>query len=385
MHFDFDEEVERRGSGASKWDDGPADVLPMWVADMDFRTAPPVVDALQARVAHGVFGYAHLPEAYFEAVSGWQARRHRHYFTQEDMLVTSGVVPAITATLRALTRPGDRVILQPPVYNCFFSSIRNMGCGIEENALLLRAGRYEMDFDDLERRAAHPDCRALLLCNPHNPVGRVWSVEDLRRLHEICARHGVTVVSDEIHADLTLPGQRHQCYAALGPEVAARSVTCLAASKTFNLAGLQIATIVAPDPTLRARINKALNVHEVCDVNPFGISASIAAYTEGAAWHGALLRYLDENRRFAADYLAEALPKLAFTPPEATYLAWLDARAWGESAEALAARVLARGRLRLTAGTAYGAAGEGFLRLNMACPRARLEDGLTRLVTALRT
>ncbi|SOC00201.1 cystathione beta-lyase [Rhodobacter sp. JA431] len=383
MTFDFDELVERRGSGAAKWDDTPADVLPMWVADMDFRTAPAVVEALHARVAHGVFGYAHLPAAYYDAVAGWQARRHGHQFAREDMLVTSGVVPAVTAILRALTRPGDRVILQPPVYNCFFSSIRNMGCGVEENALILRDGRYEMDFADLERRAAHPDCRALLLCNPHNPVGRVWSAEELRRLHEICARHGVTVVSDEIHADLTMPGHRHQCYAALGPEVAANSVTCLAASKAFNLAGLQIASIVAPDPDLRGRIDKALNVHEVCDVNPFGIAATIAAYTDGAAWHAALVDYLAENSRFLAEYLATHLPKLHFTPPQATYLAWLDAHAYGQSAEALAAQVQEKGLLRLTAGTAYGAAGEGFLRLNMACPRARLEDGLTRLAKAL--
>ncbi|WP_146746299.1 MalY/PatB family protein [Rhodovulum viride] len=248
------------------------------------------------------------------------------------------------------------------------------GCAVEENALILRDGRYEMDFDDLERRAAHRDCRALLLCTPHNPVGRVWTAAEPRRLHEICARHGVTVVSDEFHAGLTLPGHRHQCYAALSPDVAAGSVTCRsAARKAFNLAGLRIATIAAPDSELRGRIDKALNVHEVCDLNPFGIVATIAACTEGADCHAALIDYLAGNNRLAAARLADTRPDAGFTPPEATYLAWLDLRAFGQSAEALVAQVRDTGRL--IAGTAYGAAGEGFLRLNMACPRARLEDG----------
>lgn len=384
MQFDFDTVVSRRGSGSAKWDqDAQADILPMWVADMDFRTAPAVIAALEQRVAHGIFGYAAMPDAFYEAVQGWQARRHGLLLEREWLLYTSGVVPAISAVLRALTHPGDRVVVQTPVYNCFFSSIRNMGCSIVENPLVNRDGRYEMDFEDLERKVALPDVRALLLCNPHNPVGRVWSAQELRKLGEICLRHGVVVVSDEIHADLVLPGHRHQPFAALDPAFRQRSVTCTAATKAFNFAGLQIATIVAADPDLRAGINKALNVHEVCDVNPFGIAATIAAYDAGEGWLDALRAYIRANAEVTHAFVAQRLPALQMTMPEATYLAWIDCRSLGRSSAELSAHLVEKAKLRISEGTIYGAQGEGFIRLNMACPRTTLLDGLERLASGL--
>lgn len=384
MSFDFDTVVPRRGTDSAKWEasDDPA-MLPMWVADMDFRTAPVVVEALQRRVAHGVFGYTRVPEAWFEAVQAWSLHRHGLPISRSAMLYTSGVVPAISAILRALTHPGDKVLLQTPVYNCFFSSVRNLGCQVVESPLRQVGDRFEMDFEDLEARLADRDLRVLILCNPHNPVGRAWTREELTRLDELAARHGVTVVSDEIHRDLVVPGHTHQAFAALGPETAARSITCSSPSKAFNLAGLQIASIVVEDPDLRARVDKALNVHEVCDVNPFGVVATIAAYTRGGPWLDALNGYLGDNRRLVEEFFAARLHGLHVTPGEATYLAWIDARTLGVSSAQLVARLAGEGRVLLSAGTAYGAAGEGYLRLNMACPRAILVDGLERIASVL--
>lgn len=383
MSFHFDTPIERRGSGSYKWDSVASDSLPMWVADMDFQTAPAVIEALQRRVAHGVFGYSQVPDAYYNALLDWQARRHNFTIERDWVLYTSGVVPAISAILRALTHPGDRVVVQSPVYNCFYSSIRNLGCQVVENELRNRDGHYEMDYQALEQQLAHPDVHVLLLCNPHNPVGRAWRTEELTRLGELCLRYDVVVVSDEIHSDLVFPGEFHQPFATIDPHFLRASVTCSSPSKAFNIAGLQIANIIVSDPALRTRINKALNVHEVCDVNPLGIEALIAAYSQGEAWLDALRTYLHGNYQHTQAFLEQAIPRLQLTHQEATYLAWIDCRALSASSAEISQRLATQGQLLINEGTLYGSTGEGYIRLNLACPRSVLEDGLQRLQSVL--
>lgn len=375
--FDFDEIVPRRGTNSYKWDSAPdSRTLPMWVADMDFRTAPVIIEALKRRVEHGIFGYTRVPDEYFKAVTGWFARRHGWRFSEECILYTSGVVPALSAVIKALAEPGDSVIVQTPVYNCFFSSIRNNGCRIVENPLIYSDGYYTMDFDDLERKASDGSVRLLLLCNPHNPAGRVWRRDELQRLGEICLRHGVTVVSDEIHCELTFPGYSYTPFATVGREIFEKSVICCSPSKAFNTAGLQIANIMTPDADVRRRIDRAINVNEVCDVNPFGVEALIAAYTGGEPWLDSLRQYLNDNYTELRAYFEENLPYLTVTRMEGTYLVWVDIRPLGIGADTLEERLLAEENLWFNSGTMYGT--DGFLRINIACPRAVMMEGLER-------
>ena len=376
--YNFDEIIPRRGTNSYKWDSAADDsVLPMWVADMDFRTAPPVIDALRRRVEHGIFGYTRVPDTYYEAVIDWFRRRHGWTINRDWIIYTSGVVPAISAVIKALTVPGDKVLVQTPVYNCFFSSIRNNGCEILSSPLLPEGDSYRMDFDDLERKASDPRTRLFLLCNPHNPAGRVWTREELQRAGEICLRHGVTVLSDEIHCELVYPGHTYTPFASLSEEFQRHSVTCISPSKSFNIAGLQIANIVAEDETMRRRIDKAININEVCDVNPFGVIATIAAYNEGEAWLTELLDYLKGNYDAMRTFCEAQLPDFPIARLEGTYLVWMDCRKLGIPSEELEEQLKEAG-LWLNAGTMYGAEGEGFMRWNIACPRARLREGLAR-------
>ncbi|ALR18594.1 MalY/PatB family protein [Vibrio natriegens] len=382
--FNFDQIVERKGSGSVKWDSmGNSSILPMWVADMDFRTAEPIVSALKQRVEHGVFGYTKVPDAYYAAVINWFGKRHNFHVQREWIQYTSGVVPALSAILKALTNPGDGAIVQTPAYNCFFSSIRNMDCHLVENPLVNRDGYYEMDFDDLERKASRSDVKVLILCNPHNPVGRAWTQEELTRLGEICFRHGVKVISDEIHCDLTFPGVQHQPFAALGDEFLANTVTTNSPSKSFNIAGLQIANIITADKQLRDKIDRVLNIHEVCDVNPFGVSALMAAYNESEAWLYALREYLHQNYLVVVEFINQHLPRLSVVQQEATYLAWIDCRQLDLPSAEIGEKLITEGALMLNQGAVYGTQGEGYIRLNMACPRAQLLDGLQRMARVL--
>ncbi len=383
MKADFDTPVERRGTGSYKWDTpGNSDVLPMWVADMDFRTAPCIVDALRDRVGHGVFGYTKVGREYYDAVTGWFASRHGWHIDPDHIIYTSGVVPAISAILQALTLPGDMVITQTPAYNCFFSSIRNSGCQLAENPLRYEDGRYTIDFDDLERKAAEPRARILLLCNPHNPSGRVWTADELRRIGDICLRHRLTVIADEIHCEFTSPGFTYTPFASLSPELARITAACISPSKAFNIAGLQIANIVAADPGIRERIDRAININEVCDVNPFGPVATVAAYSPaGAQWLDELRSYLHDNYLAVTDYFARHLPHYRIAPLEGTYLVWIDITPSGLDADTLARRMLHEQRLMLSPGSIYG---DGrFLRLNIACPRSRVDDALRRIGAVL--
>lgn len=385
MKYDFDKTIDRRATNSYKWDSAPEDVLPMWVADMDFRTAPAIIDALQKRVAHGIFGYTRVPDAYYDAVTSWFSRRHGWDIDREWIIYTSGVVPAVSAVIKALTVPGDKVIVQTPVYNCFFSSIRNNGCEIVSNPLRRTADTYEMDFDALERCAADPRAKVMLLCNPHNPAGRVWTPDELTRLGNICLRNGVTVVADEIHCELVYQGFKYTPFASLSDAFLHRSVTCVSPSKAFNIAGLQIANIVAFDNDLRSRIDKAININEVCDVNPFGVAATIAAYNEGEEWLNQLVDYLHGNYEAMAEFCRRELPEFPITRLEGTYLVWMDCSSLGMPSDALEHVLLDDARLWLNAGTMYGAEGEGYMRWNIACPRSVMLDGLNRFLNFVRS
>ena len=379
MKYDFDEIIPRRGTNSYKWDSAAEEgVLPMWVADMDFRTAPPVVDALQRRVSHGIFGYTRVPDAYYEAVTHWFGRRHGWHIEREWMIYTSGVVPAISAVIKALTEPGDKVLVQTPVYNCFFSSIRNNGCEVVSSPLNPVGRTFAADYEDLERKAADERVKILLLCNPHNPAGRVWTREELTRIGEICLRHHIVVLSDEIHCELVLPGHEYTPFASISETFLQHSVTCVSPSKAFNIAGLQIANIVSADEEVRRKIDRAINVNEVCDVNPFGVIATMAAYNEGEEWLLQLLDYLGDNYLYMKTFCEAELPEFPIAELEGTYLVWMDCRRLGLPSEELERQLVRDARLWLNAGTMYGAEGEGFMRWNIACPRAVVRDGLER-------
>lgn len=380
MKYNFDDITRRRGSYSYKWDSAADEnVLPMWVADMDFRTAPAIVDALAKRVQHGIFGYTKVPPAYYDATVAWFRRRHRFHIQKEWILFTSGVVPALSAVIKALTQPGDKVLVQTPVYNCFFSSIGNDECEMVTNVLHYADGQYRIDFDDLEQKAADPKVKLMLLCNPHNPVGRVWTRDELMRIGEICLRHDVIVVSDEIHCDLVYDGFTHIPFASVSEAFLPRTVTCTAPSKTFNLAGIQVANIIAADEQIRKKIDKALNVNEVCEINAFAVEALIAAYAQGDEWLDELRAYLHGNYTLLVDFFRNHLPHLHVLPLEATYLVWVDCSALGISSKEIVDRLLSEEKLWLNEGTMYGEAGEGFVRINIATQRSRLIQGLEKL------
>jgi len=384
MKYNFDEIVPRRNSNSYKWDTAKEeDVLPMWVADMDFRTAPAIIRALEKRVHHGVFGYTKVPPAYFEATISWFQRRHNFSIQTDWLLFTSGVVPALSAIIKALTAPGDKVLVQTPVYNCFFSSIRNDQCEMVANELIYKDGTYHIDFDDLERKASDPKVKLMLLCNPHNPAGRVWKKEELQRIGDICLRNNVLIVSDEIHCDLVYEGHTHIPFASLNKEFLQNSVTCIAPTKTFNLAGIQVANIIAADEEIRKKIDKALNINEVCEINAFAVEALIAAYNEGEDWLEELKKYLYDNYEYLTAFFSQYLPKLPVLPLEATYLVWVDCSALGQTSEEIVKILLEKEKLWVNEGTLYGVAGEGFIRINIACPREIVVRGLEKIKRAL--
>lgn len=386
MKYDFDKPVDRRGSGSYKWDEtDEKDLIPLWVADMDFQTAPAIINALRRRVEHGVFGYTLVAESYYESVISWFRRRHQWSIQREWIQYTSGVVPALSVIVKAFTEPGDEVILQTPVYNCFFSSVRNNGCRIVENRLLRNSdNRYTMDFDDLAEKARSPRAKLLILCNPHNPAGRVWTTEELVRVYNICKENGVIVVSDEIHNELTY-GQRYTAYGTVD-EGLTNAIICTSPSKSFNTAGLQIAIIICSNPEWRQKIDRAININEVCDVNPFGVVALQAAYNESEEWLDALTDYLWQNYQMLLDFFRSELPHLKVTPLEGTYLVWVDIRATGMTADEVTEKLLREARVQVNSGTMYGSeAGEGFIRINIACPRARLTEALHRIAKLLKS
>lgn len=385
MKYVFDKITPRRATNSYKWDMAHNDdVLPMWVADMDFRTAPAVVEALRKRVEHGIFGYTKVPPAYYEAITDWFARRHGWQIEKDWIIYTSGVVPALSAVIKALTVPGDCILVQPPVYNCFFSSICNNGCEIVENPLLYINETYRIDFAGLEQKASDPKVKLLLLCNPHNPAGRVWTRQELTRIGEICLRNDVIVIADEIHCELVYPGHTYTPFASISEEFLMHSVTCTSPSKAFNLAGLQIANIISADEYMRMKIDKAININEVCDVNPFGVEALMAAYNDGEEWLEELKHYLAINYNYLKAYFNEYLPEFPVVILEGTYLVWVDCSILKRRSKEIVEILLEDEKLWVNEGSMYGEAGEGFIRLNIACPRQVLIDGLDRLKRGLK-
>ena len=387
MEYDFSRPTDRRGTDSYKWDSAPeADIIPLWVADMDFETFPAITEALQRRVAHGIFGYTRVPEAYYEAVCRWFKKRHGWHINREDIIYTSGVVPAVSAVIKALTLPGDQVIVQGPVYNCFFSSIRNNGCEMVSNSLIYNKEelRYEIDFDDLERKLKHERARLMLLCNPHNPGGRVWTRDELTRVAELCRKYGVRVVSDEIHCELTLYDNEYVPFGSLPDELSRDSITCCSPSKAFNTAGLQIANIVCRDAEVRNRIDRAININEVCDVNPFGVIALQAAYSdEGYEWLTQLRKYISANYDLLLERFVRELPKCKVMRMEGTYLAWIDCSELHISSDEIEEMLMHENKVWVNAGSMYGAEGAAFIRINMACTSELLNEGITRIVNGL--
>lgn len=378
MKYDFDALTDRRGTQSLKWDVGP-DELPMWVADMDFPTAPCIREALQKRLDHGVFGYSVVPEEWADAYLGWWRDRHRFQMERDWLIFCTGVVPAISSVVRKLTTPGENVLIQTPVYNIFFNSIVNNGRNVLESPLRCENGVYDMDFARLERDLSDPQTTLMILCNPHNPVGKIWDRETLAEVGRLCRQHRVVVLSDEIHCDLTDPGKEYVPFASASEDCRANSVTCMAPTKCFNMAGLQTAAVSVPDPFLRHKVWRGLNTDEVAEGNAFAADAAIAAFTRGGPWLDELRAYLYENKQAVRDFLAAELPEIRLTPSEATYLLWLDCGALCDDAAPLAGFIRARTGLYLSEGGQYGGAGKRFLRMNIACPRSRLLDGLDRL------
>lgn len=384
--FDFDTVINRRGTNSYKWDIvKEEDVIPLWVADMDFKAAPAILEALKKRVEHGVFGYTLVPDSYYEAIINWFARRHNWQIDRSWIIYTTGVVPAVSCAIKALTLPGEKVLIQTPDYNCFFSSIKNNGCEVAENELVRRGDSYEVDFEDFERQCADEKTTVFLLCNPHNPAGRVWTKEELERMNDICLAHGVRVISDEIHCELVMPGHRFTPFAAISDACRDNSVVLNSPTKAFNIAGLQIANIIFADPAMRRRIDRAVNINEVCDVNPFGVVALQAAYNESEEWLDSLNHYIWGNYLALKEFIAKELPRLEVTRLEGTYLAWVDIKATGLTSDEAYGKLMKEGRVYVNSGTMYGRrAGEGYLRINLACPRATLLEGMKRMGGVLR-
>ena len=379
MKYDFDSVNNRVGTNSVKWDIHP-DVIPLWVADMDFQVLPEIKEALSRRVEQGIFGYTEVPESYYEAIINWFDRRHHWHIDRSWILYTSGVIPATAAALKAFTLPGEKVLIQTPVYNCFFSSIANCGCEPVENELVREGNTYRIDFADFENKCADPKTTVFLLCNPHNPAGRVWTKEELERMNEICMRHDVKVISDEIHCELIMPGYTFVPFASVSEACADNSVILNSPTKNFNIAGLQIANIICKNRQWLRRIDRAVNINETCDVNPFGVIALQEAYNKGAEWIDELNTYLYDNYKALKDFFHEELPKLEVLKLEGTYLVWVDITALEFTSDEVADKLLKEAKVWVNSGTMYGRkAGQGYLRINIATPRATLMEGLKRM------
>lgn len=382
MSYDFDTPVDRRGTFCEKWDIKENE-LPMWVADMDFMTAPEITAALLKRAQHGVFGYTGVPDEWFDAyISHWQ-RRHGTALKREGLVYSAGVVPTISSAVRKLTTPGENVVLMTPVYNIFYNSVQNNGRNVLESPLVYDGLRYHIDFNDLEKKLSDKQTSMLLLCNPQNPAGIIWSREELARIGELACDNGVVVVCDEVHCDLTYPGKEYVPFVSAGEKCRMNSITCIAPTKAFNIAGIQTSAAYSENPVLRHKIWRAVNTDEVGEPNAFAINATVAAFNEGTPWLDALREYFYKNSLRVGEFVESELPKVKLYPSEATYLLWLDVSRYGVPSKKLAARIRSFSGLFLSHGELYGGTGKDFLRMNIACPRSFVEDGLGRLKRSL--
>ena len=350
----------------------------MWVADMDFQTAPEIMAAIRERADHGIFGYTVVPDAWYKAIQDWWKKRHGFLIEKEWFLFSTGVVPAISSIVRKMTTAGENIVIQTPVYNVFFNSIRNNGRNVLESRLRWDNGQYRIDFEDLEEKFKNPQTTMMILCNPHNPIGKIWDRETLERVGELAYKHHVLVLSDEIHCDLTDPGHEYIPFASVSEMCRKNSITCIAPTKTFNLAGLQTAAVVVPDENLRHKVNRGLNTDEVAEPNVFAITAAVAAFTKGEAWLEELRSYLKANKDYVREYLALEIPEITAVPSDATYLLWLDCRKLIGDSTMLCRFIRSDSGLYLSDGKDYGN-GQSHLRMNVACPREQLREGLARL------
>lgn len=389
--FSFDTAPSRRGTNCLKWDTVPEDVIPMWVADMDFETAPCIMKAVQERAKHGAYGYTAVPLSFYESICNWFSKRHGWTPDPSWIIPTTGVVPAFSACLEAFTKPGDKVLMLTPIYNCFYSSIRNYGCKALEVPLatVIKDGRpyYEIDFEDFEKAAGEENVKVMVICSPHNPAGRVWTREELHRVGEVCLRHGIVPVVDEIHCEFTFPGVEFVPFASVSPEFEEKSVILGSCTKAFNIAGLQIANVICKNDEMRAKVDKAINVNEICDVNPFGVVAMQAAYTdEGAQWMNDLNVYFEKAYKRLDSLLSAEVPEVRLYKMDGTYLAWLDCTAlcFGEdgklrmTSQELVDDIEEHERVKLNSGSMYG--DEGFIRVNLATTPDFLEEGFSRMI-----
>ena len=378
MDFDFDRLEDRRNTGSLKWDVKDNE-LPLWVADMDFQTAPAVTRAVVERAKRGIFGYEVVPDAWYEAYQNWWNERHHFNIEKEWLIFCTGVVPAVSCAVKRMTNTGDNIVVQTPVYDIFFHSIENHGRHVLESQLKYEDGEYAIDFDDLEKKLAHPQTTMMILCNPHNPIGKVWSCEELAHIGALCKKHHVFVLSDEIHCDMIDPGFEYTPFAAASQVCAGISMTCISASKAFNLAGMQSAAVVIPDEGQRQKMERGLNSDEIAEPGSFAVTAAVAALNEGGEWLLALQNYLLENKKFVRDFLAAQLPEIKVVSGPATYLLWLDCSNITNDADALCEFVREETGLYLCSGGQYRGNGGRFIRMNTACQRARLTDALERL------
>lgn len=387
--YDYDKVTPRRGTGCVKWDHIPEgftaedmkDVIPMWVADMDFSTAPCVMEAIQDKISQLIFGYTEIQDGFYDAIIRWFGRRHRWNISRDSIIPIAGLVPGGSVAIRALTQPGDEVIVQTPAYNCFFSSVRNLECRFSENKLVYRDGAYTIDFEDFEERCK--TAKAFLLCNPQNPAGRLWTRDELSRMAEICLRNGVKIISDEIHCDIVPPGSEYTPMASLSEEVRQNCISLVSPTKCFNLAGLMVSAMVCENPEIRAAIDKVINTWEHCDLNQIGVAALPAAFSEeGERWLDGLNAYIHENFLYMKEQVSTKLPELTLVELEATYLSWLDCSAVGIPTPEIKNSLIRNEKVWINDGVMYG--GPQFMRINLACPKPLLVEGVERMTKGLR-
>ena len=383
--FNFDEIIDRHHTHSVKWDLCPNDdVIPMWIADMDFKAAPCIIKALHERLEHGVFGYANVPEDFYTSIINWFDRRHNWHINREWIEYTTGVVPAIDAVLKAGTKPGENVVILTPIYNCFFTCIESNKCiPVEVPLIYNKDYSYSINYEALESALADDNTHTLLFCNPHNPAGRVWRKEELLKVNELCLKQGVTVVSDEIHCEMMMPGIHYTPFASISPEAQTNCVTCGSPSKSFNIAGLQAAFIVSSNPRIKGDINKALIDNQVCSINPFGLEAFIAAYNYGENWIEQFNEYIARNFKVLSEMIEKELPAFHITPMEGSYLAWIDVTPTGMTSAEVTKKILDDGKVMVNDGAMYGKAGEGFIRINLATQRVLVEEAARRIIKAM--
>lgn len=387
MNYDFDIVQERQDTASKKWDAVQShfgtekDILPMWVADMDFRSPNPVMEALKERAEQGIYGYTIQTDSYLNSIVHWFSRRHGWLIEKEWISHSPGIIPALSLIIHAFTEPDDKVIVQSPVHHAFYRVLRLQERQILENQLHVENGYYTMDFEDLEKKL-RDGAKMLILCSPHNPVGRVWNKEELTKLGELCSKYNALVVSDEVWCDIVYEPNKHIPYASISSEFANHSITCVSPSKSFNLMGLKTSAIVIPNNMMREKFESALNTFSLAAPSYFGVTALEAAYNHGEEWLDQLLEYLKGNVQYISEFLIKYMPNVRMTQPEGTYLGWLDFREFRLDDEQLKKIIVEKANVGFDEGPVFGTGGEGFIRLNFACPRSMIEKGLQQIYNA---